>query len=190
MAQQLKPALIMLLFFTCLTGIAYPLLVTFGAQILFPNQANGSLIINEKQMIGSELIGQPFTRPDFFWGRPSATSPNPYNAGASSGSNLGPTNPNLIETVKTRIAALQAVDPENKAPVPIDLVTASASGLDPHISPAAAQYQINRIAKLRKFNPEKLRELVQSHTEWRQWGLLGEPRVNVLSLNLALDAAH
>lgn len=190
MAQQLKPALIMLLFFTCLTGIAYPLLVTFGAQILFPNQANGSLIINEKQMIGSELIGQPFTRPDFFWGRPSATSPNPYNAGASSGSNLGPTNPNLIETVKTRIAALQAADPENKAPVPIDLVTASASGLDPHISPAAAQYQINRIAKLRKFNPEKLRELVQSHTEWRQWGLLGEPRVNVLSLNLALDAAH
>jgi potassium-transporting ATPase KdpC subunit len=190
MAQQLKPALILLLFFTCLTGIAYPLLVTFGAQMLFPNQANGSLIINEKQMIGSELIGQPFTRPDFFWGRPSATSPNPYNAGASSGSNLGPSNPSLVEAVKARIAALQANDPENKAPVPIDLVTASASGLDPHISPAAAEYQINRIAKLRKFNPEKLRELVQSHTERRQWGLLGEPRVNVLSLNLALDAAH
>jgi potassium-transporting ATPase KdpC subunit len=188
MAQQLKPALILLLFFTCLTGIAYPLLVTFGAQMLFPNQANGSLIINEKQMIGSELIGQPFTRPDFFWGRPSATSPNPYNAGASSGSNLGPSNPSLVEAVKARIAALQAVDPENKALVPIDLITASASGLDPHISPAAAEYQVNRIAKVRKIDLKKLRQLIQSHTEGRQWDLLGEPRVNVLTLNMALAA--
>jgi potassium-transporting ATPase KdpC subunit len=190
MAQQLKPALIMLLFFTCLTGIAYPLFVTFGAQMLFPNQANGSLIMSEKQVIGSELIGQPFTQPDYFWGRPSVTSPNPYNAGASSGSNLGPSNPSLVEAVKTRIAALQANDPENKAPVPIDLVTASASGLDPHISPAAAAYQVSRIAKVRKIDPEKLRDLVKSHTERRQWGLLGESRVNVLRLNLALDAAQ
>jgi potassium-transporting ATPase KdpC subunit len=188
MTQHIKPALLMLLFFTALTGIAYPLLVTFGAQVLFPAQASGSLIVNDKQQLGSELIGQPFTRPDYFWGRPSATSPNPYNAGASSGSNLSPSNPSLVEAVKARIAALQANDPENKAPVPIDLVTASASGLDPHISPAAVEYQINRIAKLRKFNPEKLRELVQSHTDGRQWGLLGEPRVNVLTLNMALDA--
>ncbi len=190
MAQHLKPALIMLLFFTCLTGIAYPLLVTFGAQMLFPSQANGSLIDKDQQNGGSKLIGQPFTRPDYFWGRPSATSPSPYNAGASSGSNQGPSNPGLVESVKSRIAALQAVDPENKAPVPIDLITASASGLDPHISPAAAEYQVNRIAKVRKMNPEKLRELVQSHTEGRQWGLLGEPRINVLALNLALDGNH
>jgi len=134
------------------------------------------------------LIGQTFTRPDYFWGRPSATSPNPYNAAASSGSNLGPTNPTLMEAVKARIAALQAADPDNKAPVPVDLITASGSGLDPHISSAAADYQVNRIAKARKIDPGKLRELVQSHTEGRQWGLLGEPRVNVLKLNLALDA--
>jgi K+-transporting ATPase ATPase C chain len=178
----------MLLFFTVLTGIAYPLLVTFGAQVLFPAQANGSLVISDKQIIGSELIGQTFTRPDYFWGRPSATSPNPYNAAASSGSNLGPTNPTLMEAVKARIAALQAADPDNKAPVPVDLITASGSGLDPHISSAAADYQVNRIAKARKIDPGKLRELVQSHTEGRQWGLLGEPRVNVLKLNLALDA--
>lgn len=190
MIQQLKPALIMLLFFTCLTGIAYPLLVTFGAQMLFPSQANGSLVDKDQQNWGSKLIGQPFTRPDYFWGRPSATSPRPYNAGASSGSNLGPSNLSLVETVKARIAALQSADPENKAPVPIDLVTASASGLDPHISPAAAEYQVNRIVKARKIDTGKLRELVQSHTEGRQWGLLGEPRVNVLKLNLALDAAH
>jgi potassium-transporting ATPase KdpC subunit len=190
MTQQLKSALLMLVFFTFLTGIAYPLLVTFGAQMLFSNQANGSLIVNKEHIAGSELIGQPFSRPDYFWGRPSSTSPNPYNAGASSGSNLGPSNPNLVEAVKARIAALQAIDPENKAPVPIDLITASASGLDPHISPAAAEYQVNRIAKVRKIDPDKLRELAQSHTEGRQWGLLGEPRVNVLKLNLALDAVH
>lgn len=188
MTQQLKPALLMLLFFTCLTGVAYPLLVTFGAQMLFPSQANGSLIINQKQALGSKLIGQTFNRPDYFWGRPSATSPRPYNAGASSGSNLGPSNPSLVEAVKARIAALQAIDPENKAPVPIDLISASASGLDPHISPAAAEYQVNRIAKVRKIDLEKLRQLIQSHTEGRQWGLLGESRVNVLTLNMALDA--
>lgn len=188
MTQQLKPALFMLVFFTLLTGIAYPLLVTFGAQMLFPNHANGSLIVNKEHIVGSELIGQPFSRPDYFWGRPSATSPNPYNAGASGGSNLGPSNPSLVETVKARIAALLTVDPENKAPVPIDLLTASASGLDPHISPAAAEYQVNRIAKARMIDQGKLRELVQSHTEGRLWGLLGESRVNVLKLNIALDA--
>lgn len=190
MVQHIKPALLMLLFFTVLTGIAYPLLVTFGAQLLFPAQANGSLVVSGKQIVGSKLIGQAFTRPGYFWGRPSATSPNPYNAAASSGSNLGPTNPTLVEVVKIRIAALQALDPDNKTPIPVDLVAASGSGLDPHISPAAAQYQVNRIAKERKKDPKKLRELVQSHTEGRQWGLLGEPRVNVLTLNTALDAVH
>ena len=187
MAQQLKPALIMLLFFTCLTGIAYPLVVTFGTQMLFPHQTSGSLVVKDKQILGSELIGQSFTRADYFWGRPSATSPSPYNAGASSGSNQGPSNPSLVETIKSRVAVLQYIDPENKAPVPIELVSTSASGLDPHISPAAAEYQVNRIAKERKLDPEKLRDLVQSHTEGRQWGLLGEPRVNVLALNLALN---
>ncbi|NOT84716.1 MAG: potassium-transporting ATPase subunit KdpC [Methylococcaceae bacterium] len=188
MTQHIKPALIMLLFFTVLTGIAYPLLVTFGAQHLFPIQANGSLIVSDKRMVGSELIGQTFTQPDYFWGRPSATSPNPYNAAASSGSNLGPSNSTLVETVTARIAALQALDPDNKTPIPVDLITASGSGLDPNISPAATGYQINRIAKVRKIDPNKLQELVLSHTEGRQWGLLGEPRVNVLALNLALDA--
>ena len=139
---------------------------------------------------GSRLIGQPFGNPGHFWGRPSATGPFPYNAGASSGSNLGPTNPALIDAVKARIQALTAADPDNKTPIPVDLVTASASGLDPHISPAAADYQINRVARARKIEPEKLRALVQSHTEARQWGLFGEPRVNVLALNLALDAMH
>jgi potassium-transporting ATPase KdpC subunit len=190
MTQHIKPALLMLLFFTVLTGIAYPLLVTFSAQVLFPAQANGSLIVSDKQTLGSELIGQPFTYPDYFWGRPSATSPNPYNAAASSGSNLGPSNPTLVEAVKARIAAWQEVNPDNKAPVPVDLITTSGSGLDPHISPAAAEYQVNRIAKARKIDPGKLRKLVQSHTKGRQWGLLGEPRVNVLTLNLALDAVH
>lgn len=190
MIQHIKPALFMLLFFTVLTGIAYPLLVTFGAQILFPAQANGSLIVSGKQTLGSELIGQAFTRPDYFWGRPSATSPSDYNAAASSGSNLGAINPALVDAVKSRIAALQAVAPDNKAPVPVDLITTSSSGLDPHISPAAAYYQVNRIAKLRQMDQNKLQELVRSHTENRQLGVLGEPRVNVLKLNLALDAVH
>lgn len=187
MVQHLKPALLMLLFLSGLTGIAYPLFVTFGAQMIFPNQANGSLVFNNKLPVGSALIGQAFSKPEYFWGRPSATSPNPYNAEASGGSNQGPTNPALVEIVKTRIGALKAVDPENKAPIPVDLITASASGLDPHISPAAAAYQINRIANIRKIDPEQLKNLVDAHTERRQWGVFGEPRVNVLSLNLALD---
>jgi potassium-transporting ATPase KdpC subunit len=188
MAQQLKPALIMLLFFTCLTGIAYPLFVTFGAQMLFPNQANGSLIMSEKQVIGSELIGQPFTQPDYFWGRPSATSPSAYNAGASSGSNLGPNNPNLTIVVKQRIKALRQLDPKNTQPIPVDLVTTSASGLDPHISPASALLQASRIASARQLPFDKIQTLITNCTETRKWGALGEPRVNVLRLNLALDA--
>jgi K+-transporting ATPase ATPase C chain len=144
---------------------------------------------NDK-LTGSRLIGQPFSSPGHFWGRPSATGPFPYNAGASSGSNLGPTNPALIDAVKARIQALTDADPGNKTPVPVDLITASGSGLDPHISPAAADYQINRVAKARNIKPEILRALIEANTEARQWGFLGEPRINVLTLNLALDALH
>lgn len=191
MLKQVKPAVILFAIFSALTGVIYPAIVTGLAQLLFPNQANGSLMTaGAGQVTGSALIGQPFGNPGHFWGRPSATAPFAYNAGASGGSNLGPTNPALMAAVKARIAALQAADPGNKAAVPVDLVTASGSGLDPHISPAAAEYQINRVAKARNLNPAKLRELVQAHTEARQWGFLGEPRVNVLSLNLALDARH
>lgn len=179
----------MLLLMTLLTGAVYPALVTIFAKVISDDKANGSLIKDQQgNLHGSQLIGQSFNDPKYFWGRASATSPYSYNAGASSGSNLGPTNPALVDTVKARIAALQAVDPDNKTPVPVDLITASASGLDPHISPAAANYQVNRVAKFRKINPEKLRELVQAHTENRQWGLFGEPRVNILKLNLALAA--
>lgn len=188
MTMYFKPAFILLVLMTLLTGVAYPLLVTGLTQLIFPQQANGSLIANNSgKVVGSKLIGQAFSNPAYFWGRPSATSPYPYNAGASSGSNLGSTNPVLMDEVKSRVAALKAVAPDNKTSVPVDLVTASGSGLDPHISPAAAEYQVNRIAKIRKIDPEKLRELVQSHTEKRQWGLLGEPRVSILKLNLALD---
>jgi potassium-transporting ATPase KdpC subunit len=187
MMQHIKPALFMLLFFTVLTGMAYPLLVTFGAQILFPVQANGSLIVSGKQQLGSELIGQAFTRPDYFWGRPSATSPSAYNAAASSGSNLGPSNPNLRELVQQRSKALRELDPSNAQPVPVDLVTASASGLDPHISPAAALFQSSRVASARHLPLDKIEALVTQCTEARQFGVLGEPRVNVLRLNLALD---
>lgn len=187
MMQHIKPALFMLLFFTVLTGIAYPILVTFGAQILFPAQANGSLIISNKQTLGSELIGQAFTQPDYFWGRPSATAPNAYNAGASSGSNLGPSNPVLRERVQQRIKALRERDPDNTQPIPVDLVTASASGLDPHISPAAALFQSSRVASARHLPLDKIEALVTQCTEARQLGVLGEPRVNVLRLNLALD---
>ena len=188
MIKHLKPAVILFVILTVLTGVIYPAVVTGLAQLLFPSQANGSLLKdNGGKPTGSRLIGQPFSSPGHFWGRPSATGPFPYNAGASSGSNLGPTNPALLDAVKSRIQALQAADPGNKAPVPVDLITASGSGLDPHISPAAADYQINRIARARKIDPEKLRELVLSHTEARQWGLFGEPRVNDLTLNLALD---
>lgn len=191
MLSYLKPAVMMLLLLTLLTGVVYPTLVTVFAQAFYADKANGSLIKDQQDnLLGSALIGQPFGDPKYFWGRPSATSPYPYNAAASSGSNLGPTNPALMDAVKARITALRAVDPDNKTPVPVDLITASGSGLDPHISPAAAGYQIGRIAKVRKIDPGKLRDLVQSHTEGRQWGLFGEPRVNVLALNLALAAVH
>ena len=191
MKATFKPALILFCLMTLLTGVAYPFLVTGLAQLLFPYQANGSLVKDDSgNVVRSGLIGQAFSKPDYFWGRPSVTSPYPYNAGASGGSNLGPTNPALVNVVKERIAALQTADPDNKAAIPVDLITASASGLDPDISPAAAYYQINRIAKLRNIDPEKLRDLVQSHTEARQFALLGEPRVNVLVLNRALANLH
>ncbi|MDI1291114.1 MAG: potassium-transporting ATPase subunit KdpC [Methylobacter sp.] len=187
MIKHIKPAILMLLFFTVLTGIVYPLAVTFCAQTLFPNQANGSLLGSDEQPLGSELIGQVFSRPEYFWGRPSATSPAPYNGVASSGSNQGPTNPALIDAVKARIKGLRDADSVHSDSIPVDLVTASASGLDPHISPAAAAYQISRIAKARHISPDSVSELVDRYTEARQWGILGEPRVNVLKLNLALD---
>lgn len=189
MYRQLRPALMMLLIWTVLTGVAYPLVVTALAQVLFRTQANGSLIpLANGRLAGSTLIGQAFTQAQYFWSRPSATAPYPYNAAASSGSNLGPSNPALLEAVKTRIQALKKNDPGNTRPIPIDLVTASGSGLDPHISPAAADYQVERVARVRKLDPRRLRELVRAHTEDRQWGWLGERRVNVLELNLALDA--
>lgn len=191
MVKHLKPAIMLLVIFTVLTGVVYPAVVTALAQLIFPNQANGSLMTdNSSKTAGSRLIGQPFNSPSYFWGRPSATGPFPYNAGASSGSNLGPTNPALVDAIKVRIEALKTADPDNKAPIPVDLITASGSGLDPHISPAAADYQINRVAKARHLSQEKLRALVETNTESRQWGVFGEPRVNVLSLNLALDALH
>ena len=187
MTTHIKPALLMLLFFSLLTGVVYPLAVTFSAQLLFPRQANGSLLGTNEQPLGSELIGQAFSRPDYFWGRPSATSPAAYNGGASSGSNQGPTNPALIAAVKARIRVLRDADPSHREAIPVDLVTASASGLDPHISPAAASYQITRIAKARHLSPNSVTDLVSRYTEGRQWGVLGEPRVNVIKLNLALD---
>lgn len=188
MIHYLRPAATLLLLLTLLTGAAYPVLVTWVAQTLFPVQANGSLITDgQGQLIGSNLIGQHFSEPQYFWGRPSATRIYPYNATASGGSNLGPSNPALVDAVVARIEALKAVDPNNKSAVPIDLVTASASGLDPHISLAAAEYQLNRVAKLRKVDVAKIRQLIEANSEGRQWGVLGEPRVNVLRLNLALD---
>ncbi len=188
MRTHLRPALIVLGLLTILTGLVYPLMVTGVAQLFFPWQANGSLIVRDGKPVGSVLIGQPFDAPQYFWSRPSATSPFPYNAAASAGSNLGPTNEALVKAVQARIDALKAADPGNTKPIPVDLVTASASGLDPHISPAAADYQVRRVAKARGLDEAVLRQLVARHTHGRQWGLLGEPRVNVLELNLRLDS--
>ncbi|MGH2543910.1 MAG: potassium-transporting ATPase subunit KdpC [Ardenticatenaceae bacterium] len=187
MTAQLRPAVVSLVLLTLLTGLVYPLVVTGIAQVVFPRQANGSLILRDGQSVGSSLIGQPFDEPGYFWGRLSATGPFPYNAAASSGSNLGPLNDALIETSQARIDALRAADPGNTAPIPVDLVTASGSGLDPHISPAAADYQVARVARERGLDEAAVRELVAEHTEGRTLGVLGEPRVKVLELNLALD---
>ncbi|MGQ3002409.1 MAG: potassium-transporting ATPase subunit KdpC [Hydrogenophaga sp.] len=183
-----RPALVLFVLLSLVTGLLYPFFVTGVAQAVFPHQANGSLIERQGQAVGSELIGQPFTQAGHFWGRPSATGPMAYNAGASSGSNLGPNHPALAEAVKARIDALRAADPGNTAPVPVDLVTASASGLDPHISLAGARYQVARVARSRGLAPEQVNALVDQHTETSLFGFLGEPRVNVLALNLALDA--
>jgi potassium-transporting ATPase KdpC subunit len=189
MSTLIRNALTMLLLLTVVTGVLYPLAATGLAQLIFPQQANGSLIAGKHGMpIGSRLIGQSFTDPKYFWGRPSATSPQANNGASSGGSNLGPTNPALTDAVKQRIAALRADDPDNRAPVPVDLVTASGSGLDPEISPAAAQYQLQRVANARHLSSSQVQALVDEYTSGRQLGVLGEPRVNVLALNLALDA--
>ncbi len=188
MLKELKPAFVMLLALTALTGILYPLLVTGIAQGLFPDAANGSLIVQNGNLAGSAMIGQPFSDPKYFWGRPSATGSMPYNAAASSGSNLGPLNPALEAALKTRIAALKAADPSQTELIPVDLVTASASGLDPHISPAAAAWQAPRIARLRGLPLDAVGGLITQHTQGRQLGVLGEARVKVLQLNLALEA--
>jgi len=187
MRNQIRPAIVSIAIFTLLTGIFYPLVITGIAQVIFPHQANGSLIVKNSQVLGSELIGQPFDDPRYFWGRLSATAPFPYNAAASTGSNLGPMNQALTDQVSARIAALKAADPDNDTPIPVDLVTASGSGLDPDISIAAAQYQARRVATARGLSEEVVRSLIESNTQKRQFGLLGEPRVNVLKLNLALD---
>lgn len=193
MLAQLRPTLVSTLVLTLLTGLLYPLVITRLAQGLFPTPANGSLVTQNGAVRGSALIGQSFDEPQYFWGRLSATSPVPYTAfnadkrTGSSGSNFGPLNPKLVEAVQGRIAALRAADPGDGEMIPVDLVTASASGLDPHISPAAAEYQVARVARLRALPIDQVRALVLQHTEGRQLGVLGEPRVNVLRLNLALD---
>jgi potassium-transporting ATPase KdpC subunit len=186
--SELRPALVVFVLLSLFTGILYPLVVTGVGQVVFARQANGSLLQAGDRIRGSRLIGQPFSSAKYFWGRPSATSPQPYNGAASSGSNQGPTNPALESAVNERIAALRAVDPENTARVPVDLITASGSGLDPHISPAAAEYQVARVAQERRLLAEEVRALVQQATQGRTFGILGEPRVNVLELNLLLDA--
>lgn len=188
MKTILRPALVMFTVLTLATGVAYPLVVTGAAQSLFPAQAGGSLILRDGKSVGSELIGQNFSDPKHFWGRPSATGPMPYNAAASSGANQGPLNPALVDAVKGRIEALKAADPGNTAQVPVDLVTASASGLDPHISPAAARYQVARVARARGVATEKVQALLEQQTEQPLFAVLGEPRVNVLKLNIALEA--
>ena len=185
--NNIRPALVVLVLLTVLTGFVYPGIVTGIAELTMPAQAHGSLIVAKGKPVGSRLVGQPFGDPKHFWSRPSATSPYPYNASSSSGSNQGPTNPALTEAVAARVKALRDLDPDNKAPVPVDLVTASGSGLDPHISPAAAEYQVGRVARARGLAPERVRTLVAEHTTGRQLGILGEPVVNVLELNRALD---
>jgi len=187
MKNILRPAFVVFFVLTLVTGIAYPLVATGLAQALLPAQAGGSLITRDGKPVGSALIGQSFTDPGHFWGRPSATGPMPYNAGGSSGSNQGPLNPALVDAVKRRTEALKAADPDNTLPVPVDLVTASASGLDPHISVAGAHYQAGRVARKRGIEPALVQALIARHTEGRMLGVLGEPRVHVLALNLALD---
>lgn len=188
MFSQLRPAIVSFLVLTVLTGLLYPLVVTAVAQVAFPSQANGSLVMKDGKAVGSTLIGQPFEDPKYFWGRLSATSPFPYNAAASSGSNLGPTNKALTDKVQARIDALRQADPGNNAPIPVDLVTSSGSGLDPDISVAAADYQISRVARARGLSADAVRRLVAQYTQGRWLGIVGEPRVNVLQLNMALDA--
>lgn len=188
MLKMLRQSAAALVVLGILVGVIYPLAVTGIAQALFSHKAEGSMIIQDAKIVGSELIGQPFSDPGYFWSRPSATTPVPYNAAASAGSNLGPTNPILLALVEERIQALRTLQPGDTGPVPVDLATSSASGLDPHISPAAAEYQVERVAAARGLATEAVRALVAEHTEGRQWGVFGEPRVNVLELNLALDA--
>jgi potassium-transporting ATPase KdpC subunit len=189
MVALLRQTVLVFLALTLLTGVVYPVLITVVAQVVFPYQANGSLIERDGKVIGSELIGQQFDDPRYFWSRPSATSP-PYNGSASTGSNYGPTNPAQLDAVKERAAAIKKANPSQTGPVPVDLVTASGSGLDPHISPAAAEYQVTRVAQARRIDPRRVRELVSEHTRGRTFGLFGEPCVNVLELNLALDGLH
>ena len=190
MLTQLRPAIVLFALLTILTGLVYPLVITGVAQAVFPRQANGSLIYRNGQPVGSGLIGQPFDDPKYFWGRLSATSPFPYNAASSSGSNYGPLSSALTDAVKSRIDALKAADPANNQPIPVDLVTASASGLDPHISVAAALFQVPRVARARGLSEDQVQALVTQFTIGRQFGILGEPRVNVLKLNLALDGVQ
>ncbi len=187
MTTIIRNALLSLLLFTVLTGIIYPIAVTGISQLVFPRQANGSIITKNGKLVGSALLGQQFDDPKYFWGRLSATTPFPFNGGSSSGSNLGPSNPDLMKAVQARIQALRSSDSGNEARIPVDLVTASGSGLDPHISPAAAEYQLHRVAKIRGINEVKIRTLIEQHTHGRWVGLIGEPVVNVLELNLALD---
>ncbi|MCC7198732.1 MAG: potassium-transporting ATPase subunit KdpC [Gammaproteobacteria bacterium] len=186
----LRPCLGVFVMLTLVTGVAYPLVVTGIGRLAFPSQTGGSVIERDGRASGSALLGQPFSSRKYFWGRPSASRPQPYNGAASTGSNLATTNPALAEAVAVRVAALREADPGNTAPVPVDLVTASGSGLDPHISPAAAEYQVARVARVRGWTPVMVRSIVARHTEGRTFGVLGEPRVNVLELNLALDAAR
>jgi potassium-transporting ATPase KdpC subunit len=188
MLTQIRPAIVLFVLFAILTGLIYPFAITGLAQVLFPWQANGSLLYRDGQPVGSAHIGQPFDDPKYFWGRPSATSPFSYNAASSSGSNYGPLSSALTDEVKTRIDALKAADPSNNQPIPVDLVTSSGSGLDPEISPAAALYQAPRVARVRGLSEAAVLALVQQHTQGRMLGILGEPTVNVLQLNLALDA--